>query len=250
MLEMAELRGKEAVSENEKKLFIRLGKEDMLNLTYSLPIKERKLVLSNEFSNLTEKEVEEVCSLLDEKAKFDPLVPLKDLMYNSTGQNIPYVLTPNYEMSLFIAQVTGSVIVTDSESRWMEFQLSQHRVNGIAHYPWKPIYESINKIPLDSQVAETFVKSSNNNYVKFRNGLRAINALVSSNNQNIETISKLQAEAIDCEDKVLREVTDTADIKILAPKGGFYDTNVQRLLLKSNCYHYINKVNSVYYATS
>ena len=250
ILDMAELRGKESVSEEEKKQFIKLGREDRLNLAFSLPDKERKLLLIDEFSDCTEEEIEEIDKALAEKAKYDPLVPLKDFMINSTTQNIPFILAPNYEMSMFIAQVTGSVIVTDSESRWMEFQLAQHRGNGIAHYPWKPVYESINKIPLDSQVTETFVKSSNNNYVKFRNCLKAINALVSNNNQNIETISKWKAEAIDCEDKVLREVTDTANIKILAPEGGFYDTNVQRLLLKSNCQHSLDKVDSVYYVTS
>lgn len=249
ILDMAELRGKESVSEEEKKQFIRLGREDRLNLAFSLPDKERKLLLIDEFSDCTEEEIEEIDKALAEKAKYDPLVPLKDFMTNSTTQNIPFVLVPNYEMSMFIAQVTGSVIVTDSESRWMEFQLAQHRSNGIIHYPWKPIYESINKIPLDSQVAETFVKSSNNNYVKFRNGLKAINALVSSNNQNVETICKWKAEALNCEGNVIREVVDKANIKILAPEGGFYDTNVQRLLLKSNCYHYIDKVNSVYYLT-
>ncbi|MEN6671108.1 DUF4238 domain-containing protein [Psychrobacter sp. B38] len=250
ILDMVELRGKESVSEEEKKQFIRLGREDRLNLAFSLLDKERKLLLIDEFSDCTEKEIEEIDKALAEKAKYDPLVPLKDFMTNSTTQNIPFVLVPNYEMSMFIAQVTGSVIVTDSESRWMEFQLAQHRGNGIVHYPWKPIHDSINKIPLDSQVAETFVKPSHSNYVKFRSDLKAINALVASNNQKVETISKWKAEALNCEGNIIREVVDKANIKILAPEGGFYDTNVQRLLLKSNCQHYLDKVDSVYYVTS
>lgn len=224
--------------------------EDFFNISYKMPPTTRSAFLLGMFPYLNKERLLDLYVYLDKKSKIDPLVPLHDVTFGSEGQYIGFAMLPNYEMSLFTAQVTGSEIITNSESRWIEFQLAQHRSNGIAHYPWQSIYDSINKIPLDQQVIDSFNKSTDRRYVRFRNGLKAVNVLVSNNNQNIETMSKLQAEAIDCEDKVLREVTDTADIKILAPKGGFYDTNVQRLLLKSNCYHYINKVNSVYYATS
>lgn len=249
-LKMAESRKGQVISQKEQKLFNRMMDEDFFNISYKMPNPTRSSFLLGLFPYLDAERLAEVCEYLDEKSKTDPLIPLQDMTSGSSAQYMGFSMLPNYEMSLFTAQVTGSVIVTDSESRWMEFELAQHRGNGIAHYPWKPVYESINKIPLDSQVTETFVKSSNNNYVKFRNCLKAVNALVSNNNQNIETISKWKAEAIDCEDKVLREVTDTANIKILAPEGGFYDTNVQRLLLKSNCQHSLDKVDSVYYVTS
>ena len=249
-LKMAESRKGQVISQKEQKLFNRMMDEDFFNISYKMPNPTRSSFLLGLFPYLDAERLAEVCEYLDEKSKTDPLIPLQDMTSGSSAQYMGFSMLPNYEMSLFTAQVTGSVIVTDSESRWMEFQLAQHRGNGIAHYPWKPVYESINKIPLDSQVTETLVKSSNNNYVKFRNCLKAVNALVSNNNQNIETISKWKAEAIDCEDKVLREVTDTANIKILAPEGGFYDTNVQRLLLKSNCQHSLDKVDSVYYVTS
>ena len=249
-LKMADLRKYQVESQKEKELFTRMRDEDFFNISYKMPTIMRKKFLSSLFPYLNEERLLDLYAYLDKKSKVDPLVPLYDVMLGGKSQYIGFALLPNYEMSLFTAQVTGSVIVTDSESRWMEFQLAQHRVNGIAYYPWKPIHDSINKIPLDSQVVETFVKSSHSNFIKFRNSLKAIHALVSNNNQNIETISKWKAEALDYEDKVIREIADKANIKILAPKGGFHDTNVQRLLLKSNCQHYFNKVNSVYYLTS
>lgn len=248
-LEMANSRKSETTSKKELKLFNEMMDENFLNISHKMPSSVRSAFLSNLFPYLDTEQLAKIYEYLDEKSKNDPLMPLQDMSSVSSAQYMGFSMLPNYEMSLFTAQITGSVIITDSESRWMEFQSAQHRSNGIAHYPWKSICESINKMPLDQQVINSFIKSSDSSYVKFRNGLKAINVLVSNNNQNIETISKLQAEAIDCEDKFLREVTDTADIKILASEGGFYDTNVQRLLLKSNCYHYIDKVNLVYYLT-
>ena len=215
-----------------------------------MPPTTRSAFLLGMFPYLNEERLLDLYVYLDKKSKIDPLVPLHDVTFGSEGQYIGFAMLPNYEMSLFTAQVTGSVIVTDSESRWMEFQLAQHRSNGIVYYPWQPIYDSINKIPLDQQVIGSFTKSSDSSYIKFRSGLKAIHALVSSNNQNVETICKWKAEALNCEGNIIREVVDKANIKILAPEGGFYDTNVQRLLLKSNCYHYIDKVNSIYYLTS
>ena len=45
------------------------------------------------------------------------------------------------------------------------------------------------------------------------------------------------------------KVTDfvNADCMILAPEGGIYDSNVQRLLARSGCLNYDDKVRSVYY---
>jgi len=249
-LKMAELRKDQVKSQKEKELFTRMRDEDFFNISYKMPPTTRSAFLLGMFPYLNEERLLDLYVYLDKKSKIDPLVPLHDVTFGSEGQYIGFAMLPNYEMSLFTAQVTGSVIVTDSESRWMEFQLAQHRSNGIVYYPWQPIYDSINKIPLDQQVIGSFTKSSDSSYIKFRSGLKAIHALVSSNNQNSETISKWKAETLNCEDNVIREVSDKANIKILAPEGGFYDTNVQRLLLKSNCYHYINKVNSVYYLTS
>lgn len=247
-LKMAELRKDQVKSQKEKELFTRMRDEDSFNISYKMPPTTRSAFLLGMFPYLNKERLLDLYVYLDKKSKSDPLVPF--VTFGSKGQYISFAMLPNYEMSLFTAQVTGSEIITDSESRWMEFQLAQHRSNGIAHYPWQSIYDSINKMPLDQQVIDSFNKSSDRMYVKFRNGLKAVNALVSSNNQNIETISKWEAETLKYEDNVAREVVDKANIKILAPEGGFYDTSVQRLLLKSNCQHYLDKVNSVYYVTS
>lgn len=46
-----------------------------------------------------------------------------------------FSMGPNDEMALFTAQVTGSIIVTDSESRWNELQAAQHRRSGVVFLP-------------------------------------------------------------------------------------------------------------------
>ena len=42
------------------------------------------------------------------------------------------------------------------------------------------------------------------------------------------------------------EPLTTAHLKVLSPDGGFYDTNVQRLLMRSSCLRYDRHVRTVY----
>ncbi len=253
MLEMATSRKGKLISHSDSELHIHLMTEDLLNATYMEPWDTRKRMLLNEFSHLTEKQAEEVIGDLDEKAKIDPLMPLQKLIVGKGGQFMPCSLAPNYEMGLFLAQATGSVIVTDSESRWLEFQSAQHRNQGITSYPWKSIYDSMSLTPLNFQVAAPLQKSQLPNYVTYRDWLKSVNELVTLNDKGAGSIAAKKEQAQDIEKKILSGeigVGSTAKIKVLAPEGGIYDKNVTRLLLKSNCQRYLDKATSVYYVYS
>ena len=247
-LKMANSRKSDTTSQKELKLFDKIMDENFLNISHKMPNSIRSAFLTNLFPYLDTEQLAKIYEYLDEKSKNDPLMPLQDVTSGSSAQYMGFAMLPNYEMSLFTAQVTGSIIVTDSESRWMEFQLAQHRNNGMAHYPWRSIHDSINKIPLDQQIIDSFVKSSNSTYVKFRDCLKILNRLVANNNQDLGIIHEITDKAISCESEILsKPVIEIDNIEILAPNGGIYDRNVQRLLLKSSCQHYIDKVTSVYY---
>jgi hypothetical protein len=159
-------------------------------------------------------------------------------------------MAPNYEMSLFIAQATGSVILTDSEHRFTELGLAQHRVNGISSYPWNEIYSEVNAVLYDLEAIETLRKSSKRPYVGMRHLLEAANELVRFNDQDRTRVSLLAAQVV----AAINELHNAENynecvrkISILAPEGGLYDANVQRLLLKSNAQRYQNSVAAVYY---
>uniref|UniRef100_UPI003B5CCC77 DUF4238 domain-containing protein n=1 Tax=Shewanella gaetbuli TaxID=220752 RepID=UPI003B5CCC77 len=253
MLDMATSRKGTFISPSDSRLHLHLMTDDFLNSTYMKPRDSRKRMLLSEFPNLTDKQAEEVNETLDEKAKIDPLIPLQDLVNGETGQFMPFSMSPNYEMGLFLAQATGSVIVTDSESRWIELHNAQHRSQGIASYPWRAIYDSVCMVPFDRQVADNFCKSSCPDFVEYRLWLKSVNELVASNNTDVTVIKEKKEQSLEIENKIKNGDLGkgcSINIKVLAPEGGLYDTNVQRLLLKSHCTNYLDKATAVYYVHS
>ncbi len=252
MLDMATSRKGTFIGPSDRQLYLHLMTEDLLNSTYSKPIDVRKRMLLSEFPHLTDKQAEDVSDTLDEKAQIDPLIPLQDLVSGQGGQFMPFSMAPNYEMSLFLAQATGSVIVTDSESRWAEFHAAQHRNQGIASYPWSEVYDTVTMAPVDSQALNSFCKSTSANFVMYRDWLKSSHELVASNNseQNSLSVKKTQAVELDKKIKAHELGGDSVNFKALVPEGGFYDKNVQRLLLKSNCTDYNDKALAVYYLSS
>ncbi|WP_152986699.1 hypothetical protein [Pseudovibrio sp. POLY-S9] len=158
---------------------------------------------------------------------------------------MPFSMTPNYEMSLFIAQVTGSVIVTDSDYRWSEFQSAQHRERGVSVHPWKDIYGHLNVIPLDLEASLSFQRSPHPTFVKVRGILKSADSLIANDIRDPKKISEMAGQANEVVAHLREMDNDSiAEIKFLSPEGGFYDTNVQRMLLKSNAQQYRDKVNS------
>lgn len=82
---------------------------------------------------------------LEANAETSPFTMLQPIQPGGGGQLMQFSMAPNYEMALVTAQVTGSVIVTDSEYRWIEIQAAQHRHMGIVNYPWNDVYRQISR---------------------------------------------------------------------------------------------------------
>jgi hypothetical protein len=161
-------------------------------------------------------------------------------------------MVPNYEMALFTAQVTGSVIVTDSESRWVELQAAQHKQMGLVSYPWKDVYGLLNRIPMDYHMFKSKTKTQHH-FTAARSALKCADELVLSNKHNpdqlkrlSETVTRLNSQLEQIDSDTTAEFVN-CDCRILVPDGGIYDSNVQRLLALSGCLSYDHKVRSVYY---
>ena len=84
-------------------------------------------------------------------------------------------------MALLIAQVTGSVVVTDSGSRWNEMMAAQHRPQGIATYPWDNAHNTFNSLPIDEAILDTYRKSQGN-FSTARKWLKTMDQMVLNNN--------------------------------------------------------------------
>lgn len=163
-----------------------------------------------------------------------------------------FSMGPNYEMALFIAQVTGSSIVTDSETRWIELQAAQHRQMGMASYPWNDVYGQMSRIPMDYHMAESYTKTQDH-FTTARIALKLADKLVLADMRDPNQL-KRAAESVTRLNGLLGQIDPdknekfvNGDCRVLVPDGGIYDSNVQRLLARSGCLRYDNKVRSVYY---
>ncbi|BEN35647.1 hypothetical protein SMKC041_22790 [Serratia marcescens] len=180
-------------------------------------------------------------------AESNPLVLLQKTQGGSKGQFTHFNMVPNFEMGLLIAQVTGSILVTDSNSRWKQFMSAQHRNQGIANYPWADTVSSLTSIPTDTKFLNTFNKSQGH-FALVRSVLKNVDQMVLNDSRDPGKLNSLAVQVNDIT-KRFAQNSDSLNLKrfrISNPEGGFYDANVQRLLASSSCLKYEQRVRSVY----
>lgn len=250
MIDMATRRNSVG-SRRDKDLHMRLAIEDYLNSIHAMPkdVKVRSVI--DEFG-IPEEVASRVIDALEANSEAFPLAMLQTLRPDDGGQFMQFRMGPNYEMALFIAQVTGSVIVTDSETRWIELQAAQHRLNGSTSYPWNNIYSQINRVPIDYQMTKSYTKSQYH-FATTRKILKLADELVLANNCTPTQLEKVTSSVIKLNSKLVKIDHDkgakfiNGDCRTIVPEGGIYDSSVQRLLALSCCIRYDNNVRSVYY---
>lgn len=102
-----------------------LQRDDFQRSLWSLPEKAQRSMIKKAMPELDAVQVDELISVVRSGREMDPLAPLQqDTIPDGPhgGLLMCLHLTPNLEMSLYLAQATGSVIVTDSPLRWQELQ--------------------------------------------------------------------------------------------------------------------------------
>lgn len=254
MMGMATSRQGIVESQRDIKTCTKLAIEDFLNSSHMLPrdVKIRSLV--SDFG-MPEKLAARTIDSLEANAEASPLTMLQPIQPGADGQLMQFCIAPNYEMSLFTAQVTGSVIVTDSESRWIELQSAQHRQLGLVSYPWNDVYGQIGRIPMDYHMLESYTKTQDH-FATIRTVLKHADELVLANKGDPDQLERLNKSVIRLNSQLGKIDSDktakfvNSDCKILAPDGGIYDSKVQRLLAMSGCLRYDHKVRSMYYVGS
>lgn len=248
MMEMARDRDhkEEALDESDHRLYFRMTTEDLLNSTAMMPRDARIQLMISEFG-LDETTATQTVTELESSAEASPLVLLQQVEPKNSGQFINFRMGPNYEMALFIAQVTGSVLVTDSNSRWQELMSAQNRYQGIVTFPWSEALDQLYAVPIDEQFLDTYRKSQGH-FAKARKLLKKADQMVLNNNRNSAQLAKLVDQASGFSEQ-LKQVSDPLRVerlRISSRDGGFYDANVQRLLVRSSCLKYDQQVRSVY----
>ena len=237
---------KSRICKQDRELGSMLFTQDMLNTITILPNDAKLQFLMEEFG-LPKIAATKVIEDLTNDAEASPLGMLQNSGEGDEGQLIQSRMGPNFEMSLFIAQATGSILVTDSCTRWEEVEKTQNRQKGIAIHPWSEATRQLNSLPIDQQLLRTYNKSQHC-FALIRNVLKEVDQMVVSNDRDSEGFERVTNMVSNINDDLNQYLGsfESCSFKALSPEGGFSDSAVQRLLALSSCLNYDHQVRSIY----
>lgn len=238
-----------------------LWDEDHERMIYSVPLEQKRAMIIESNPDATEELIEGTIRLMEKRRSEDPLALMQDDLFQNGEQVNLNSMAPNFEMALFLSQITGAVLLTDSPTRLEEFINAQHpegplttssweqliRIVGGIDFPfiyepdavltlwrdgkfgkmrkvWQNIYRFIfNEGDIDKAVVSDRLK---NELFEARNiGQKEMDALKN-------THPELNSE------KYLFQVT----YQVLIPSGGIADKHVLRFLLTSGFEEYAKNV--------
>ena len=131
MLKMARFRSRGMkVDPKEEAGFMEMMKEDHKRGMLLLPREALRHQVLRDSPELDEKAVEAVLDGFEMLRERDPLAVLQEGSLEGGkdgGQLTPFKMAPNFEITMYLAQATGSCIVTDSVFRWRELMAAAGR---------------------------------------------------------------------------------------------------------------------------
>jgi len=245
MLDMASARGNQTeISEKDKPLLDWLGHDDFFRTIWSLPKEAQVTQIRNSDPNINNKKLN---ALLDHIAKMraeDPLALMQEYNFDGEkrGQMTMLSMTPNFEMTLYICQITGAFPVTDSHTRWDELMGSQARVGGLVISNWRPLTDVLSELtfPFANNPTKSLDLRQCGNLRDIRKAVQELYSAVNDHkefesfediNVNLTQLFKIGHQ------QAIKHFGDDlefeAKLKFALPKGGFTNNNVQRLLVSS-----------------
>lgn len=200
---------------------------------------------------LDERAIETLLDGFDRLREQDPLAVLQEGSLEGGkcgGQLTPYKMAPNFEITMYLAQATGSCIVTDSVFRWRELMAAAGRGTQDAS-PLTELRAGMEhaKFAFPYEVQEIGTLAENGVYrgypsimkkvFKYLSGLSARGPKPNVEaNLNAE-FKRIHASTVPVAKKTGAHLSE-ARMTCLWPTGGIQDNTVNRLLLMSSSeYH-------------
>ena len=238
------------IDKKEKERFMKMAEEEYARTMRMLPRDQQIHQIRQAMPEISDDELEGKLEYMNESNEQDPLALLQEDVFAEGGQLMVSRMAPNFEMALFIAQATGSIIVTDSETRWQELGEAKSSEFGIATYPWDDYRKVIEEQEyLFSAMPEVSYENRMNGFSGgIRSSFRELFSMVQQNNfatdsSRVERFNskfiKGHENAVKVFDKKSPYVLK-AKMNFLMPKGGITSNNVQRLLLKSGSQNHLS----------
>lgn len=266
MLDMAEQRSKLLpVMDEDVELAKKLQMSDLKRSLYMLPKEVLIDQIKRDGLGDDENFVEDVLQYVDDLIAQDPLALLEDgdqkeKREHMIGSNI----SPNFEISLFLAQVTGSVVLTDNRYRWKEILHTQATNFYGNHSEWDNLLTNVNsiKFPINAHIFRTLDLRLQGKFERMRLALKNLCRILKSDvphnkrsNVAKKIISQLQsAQLISYKENdtppshlaferfYSKEMQSQCSLRFFSPKGGIQHHNTQRMLLSRGGLEHLDRV--------
>ncbi len=260
MMDMAENRkGTVTMSKTESALMEWLARDDFSRSLSGFPRPFWEKQIRDFNPTFTDDEVEQILASNKSRRLNDPLSLLQDDLYEESGEENSQLtilsMTPNFEMALFIAQATGSAVLTDSDYRWREINLAKMEERE-SNDPIKRASEDIEKsaLPLTPEPHLMLDLKRNVNTVALSELLSEFITTVNKSSigsnealTNLDSFAQRFSEAASNTNNFFGEnqegmKTFKARYKFVAPYGGFTSQNINRLLIMSGSQYHLKQV--------
>ena len=253
MFEMAKSRSRGMkVDPKEDSGFMEMMKDEHKRSMLLLPrgaLRDQVLRISPE---LDEKAVEAVLDRFDILREQDPLAVLQEGSLEGGkggGQLMPFKMAPNFEITMYLAQATGSCIVTDSVFRWRELMAAAGRgIQGPS--PLTQLRAAMERaesvFPHDAReigaIAESGIFRGYPSIM--RKMFKYLSALPHRGPKpNVEVSLNAEFKRVHASTVLATKKSGTqlweARVSCLWPAGGIQDNTVNRLLLMSSSDHHL-----------
>ena len=258
MMNMAEERCSDIeIDGDEKELLMALGEDDFRRSLLALPRDAQRSVFTKSSPEMSNEELERVLDYMAVMKEKDPLALLReDLLGNGEGQFTMFSMAPNFELAMYIAQATGSVIVTHSQFRWKELGQARRNSKNLDGTSLELVRDTVGALEhrLTAEPSLSFHQRLNGPFAQARTALRRLvlaarpTAGAISDHVARELAHDLAAgfgRAIDGVD-LSAELSFKAKIECLLPRDGLVHNNVQRLLLTSGSENHLDRIAMVF----
>jgi hypothetical protein len=252
MLGMADRRrGQSQPEEAERILFEELGADDLSRSISMSPDKVLEKLLLKQKMDATKDDIKEFIAHVRRRRDKDPLSLLNDGGDLTKGsQVITCAMAPNFEIAMYIAQATGSLLITDSLTRWSEFNRSKCDEPQAIPRAWVRLAELLDQSEFfSSGCVEDLEKLQSSNESRiFRRGFKQFWSAISQPSDSSTVDFDRDVDAVSSALKAMGSkmvqlgLPVSFRLKPLIPSQGLVHTNVQRLLLKSGLTQTLNCV--------
>jgi hypothetical protein len=241
---------KTEIIQEEQHYLEELRKDDFKYVFLGLPEDQQRMQLRDILPHATEQEISQTCEFLKKERNDDPFALLQDDLYVNGGQITMLNFSPSFQITLFLAQITGAVIFTDSPSRWDELVNAQHKEGLVASSLWSELIDSFGTLefPFNIDTDTIFSIRQEGKMGKMRKVWRNIyEAVFSKNLIDVKSVQdRLKNEIIiACEDahkeiaimqsqnslKDSNSYPFNANFNCIIPLGGIEHNDVLRLLV-------------------